>query len=113
MDLGAPRPPSDLPDDLKLDFDAEARRLRAALGLDGSRPLTREFHDMDKIWTDKRTGGSIWVGNEVAAKGPLHEFERRDIAAVVNCTDDMVRRGGKRTNRPCFFYRGRRSSPPA
>ena len=30
-----PRPPADLPPDLMLDFDAEAKRLRAALGIDG------------------------------------------------------------------------------
>ena len=71
-----------------LDFDQEARRLRAALGLDGGKP-THEFHDMDRLWVDTKTGGAIWVGNENAAKGPLSEFERHDIAAVVNCTDDM------------------------
>ena len=71
-----------------LDFDQEARRLRAALGLDGGKP-THEFHDLDRLWVDTKTGGAIWVGNENAAKGPLSEFERHDIAAVVNCTDDM------------------------
>ena len=73
-----------VPPEKMLDFDEEARRLRAALGLDGSRS-SRTFRDMDKMWTDKRTGGSIFVGNEVAAKGPLSEFERHGIEYVVNC----------------------------
>jgi hypothetical protein len=79
-----------LPQEYMLDFDVEAERLRAALGLDGSRSgAAREYHDKDRLWVEKRTGGAIWVGNETAARGPLAEFERHNIAAVVNCTDDM------------------------
>lgn len=83
-----PKPPADLPPDLMLDFDQEARRLRAALGLDGSRE-PQNYNDMDRLWVDEKTGGVIWVGNEVAAKGPLSTFEENNIGAVVNCTDDM------------------------
>ena len=37
-----------VPPEKMLDFDEEARRLRAALGLDGSRS-SRTFRDMDKM----------------------------------------------------------------
>ena len=87
MSHAFPQPPADLPPDLMMDFDREARRLHAALGLDGR--SSRTYNDMDKIWVDQKTGGAIWVGNEVAAKGPLEEFEEQNIDAVVNCTDDM------------------------
>ena len=70
------------------DFNEEAQRLFSAFGLDGSRDI-RSYHDKDKIWVDKKTHGAIYVGNETAAKGPLHEFERLKITHIVNCTDDM------------------------
>ena len=70
-----------------LDFNQEAARLRAALGIDGSSPHVR-YHEMDKIWQDGRTGGAIFVGNESAAQD-YSAFERHGISHVVNCTDDM------------------------
>ena len=71
-----------------LDFDAEATRLRAALGLDTDHPGSTH-HDMDKLWVDKRTGGAVYVGNETAAKMSVEQFQHFGIAGVVNCTDDM------------------------
>ena len=78
------------PDAMKneLDFDEEAQRLFSAFGLDGSRPVS-SYHDMDKIWADRKTGAAIFVGNETAARGPLEAWNQRNITHVVNCTDDM------------------------
>lgn len=72
----------------ELDYNQEAHRLFSAFGLDGSRSVS-SYHDMDKIWVDRSTGGAIYVGNETAAKGPMEELNRRNITHVVNCTDDM------------------------
>ena len=66
-----------------MDFDKEAHRLRAALGLDTATPGATH-HDMDKIWVDKITGGAVWVGNETAAKMSLEQFDRYNISGVVN-----------------------------
>ena len=41
-----------------LDFNAEAKRLRGVLGIDGSGG-NNTYHDMDSIWRDKRTGGAL------------------------------------------------------
>ena len=71
-----------------MDFEAEGRRLRAALGLDTATPGANH-HDMDKLWVDKKTGGAVWVGNETAAKMSLQHFAHYNISGVVNCTDDM------------------------
>ena len=57
MSHGFPQPPADLPPDLMVDFDREARRLHAALGLDGR--SSRTYNDMDKIWVDQKTGGAM------------------------------------------------------
>ena len=48
-----------------------------------------KYNDMDPIWKDKRTGGTIYVGNEVAARGPADTLHKAGITHVVNCTDDM------------------------
>ena len=66
-----------------LDFDAEAKRLRAALGLDTSNPGAKH-HDMDKMWVDKRTGGAVYVGNETAAKMSREQFAHYNIVGVVS-----------------------------
>ena len=66
-----------------LDFDAEAKRLRAALGLDTANPGAKH-HDMDKMWVDKRTGGAVYVGNETAAKMSREQFAHYNIVGVVS-----------------------------
>jgi hypothetical protein len=70
-----------------LDFNAEGRRLCAALGLDGSRRSM--YRDMDKLYQDRRTGSSVFIGNEASSRGPMASFERHNITHIVNCTDDL------------------------
>ena len=53
------------------DFDDEARKLFARLGLDASGVGTGKFgglyNPLDAIWKDSRTGGTVFVGNQQAA----------------------------------------------
>ena len=68
------------------DYNAEGKRLIASLGV---RPAGGRYNPMDAVWKDEKTGGSIWVGNEVAAHGPASALAEAGITHVVNCTDDM------------------------
>ena len=70
------------------DYNDEGRKLIASLGVNGSLRVSK-YNDMDPIWKDKSTGGIIYVGNEVAARGPAAKLLEVGITHVVNCTDDM------------------------
>ena len=63
-------------------FNAEAIRLYAACGLDGSKDLSK-IRDMDPIWQHPKTGAVIYVGNEVAARGPASVLQANGITHVV------------------------------
>ena len=63
-----------------VDFDAAGRALRSE----------EAHHAMDALWRDPLTGGVIFVGNEVAAQGPLDALAHLGITHVVNATDDIV-----------------------
>ena len=81
-----------------MDFDDEARKIFRNLGLrpDGaaassaateSRPR-RIYEDLSLIFTDPKTGGKIFVGNQPAAQS-ASILNTNDITCVVNCTEDM------------------------
>lgn len=69
------------------DYNEEGRKLIATLGLCGT--TTSKYNDMDPIFRDASTGGTIYVGNEDAARGPAGKLLELGITHVVNCTDDM------------------------
>ena len=69
------------------DYNEEGRKLIASLGF--SRGASNKYNDMDTIWRDPATGGTIYVGNETAARGPVAKLLDSGITHVVNCTDDM------------------------
>lgn len=69
-------------------FDDEARKLWARLNLDPNKDNNGAHHSLDPIWRHPQTGGTIYVGNEVAAKS-LGLLEKHAITHVVNCTDSI------------------------
>ena len=69
------------------DYNAEGRKLIASFGLT---PASSEYNDKDPIYKDPATGGCIYVGNEIAARGPTNKLLEAGITHVVNCTDDMA-----------------------
>lgn len=71
------------------DYDDEARKLWARLNLDPTKESNNgQYNSLDPIWRHPETGGTIYVGNEVAAK-TLGILERHKITHVVNCTDSI------------------------
>ena len=68
------------------DYNEEGRKLIASFGMS---PAASQYNDMDVIYKDPATGGSIYVGNETAARGPVGKLLSANITHVVNCTDDM------------------------
>lgn len=73
------------------DYNAEGKKLIASLGVATSRPggAAHAFNNFDAIYKDAKTGATIYVGNEVAARGPASKLLAMSITHVVNCTDDM------------------------
>ena len=76
-----------------LDFDDEARKLFATLGLepDGTRGgggWGGMYNPMDPIFRRVDTGGKIFVGNQQAASNAAM-LKREGVTHVVNCTDSM------------------------
>ena len=69
------------------DYNAEGRKLIASFGLT---PASSEYNDKDVVYKDPATGGCIYVGNEIAARGPANKMFDAGITHVVNCTDDMA-----------------------
>lgn len=74
---------------VKTNYDDEARKLWARLNLD---PNTDNgngaYNSLDPVWRNPETGGTIYVGNEVAAKS-LGMLQKHNITHVVNCTDSI------------------------
>lgn len=72
-----------------MDYDDEARKLFATLGLDASGAgNSRSYNPMDPIYRDTSTGGTVFVGNNTAAQN-LAELQRSGVTHVVNCTDNL------------------------
>jgi len=78
-----------------LDFDEEARKLFARVGLDADGRGGHGYNPLDPIFRDESTGGTIFVGNQTAAQN-RSILDSHKITHVVNCTDNM----------PCFHERG-------
>ena len=75
------------------DFDDEARKLFARLGLDADGASSGKgmgglYNPLDAIWRDQKTGGTIFVGNQQAAQN-ASLLKQHGITHVVNCTDNM------------------------
>ena len=69
----------------RVDYSEEGRKLIAQLTANaaGGSP----YNPMDLIWTDPKTGGKIFVGNQSAARNADRSPQK--ITHVVNCTNDM------------------------
>lgn len=72
----------------QLDFDDEARKLWARLNLDPSQVSQGPFNALDPLWRHPQTGGTFFVGNQMAAAS-LDMLMKHNITHVVNCTDSM------------------------
>lgn len=72
----------------QLDFDEEARKLWARLNLDPSQVNNGPFNALDPLWRHPQTGGTFFVGNQMAASS-LDLLMKHNITHVVNCTDSM------------------------
>jgi len=83
-------------------YNAEAHALFKRLNLDPSKRETDGgawgYNSLDAIWRHPTTGGTIYVGNEEAAKD-LKGMTSRGITSVVNCTHGVYAI-------PCF-HRGK------
>lgn len=88
----------------RTDFDDEARKLFARLNLDPSKDTPGPHHSVDPIWRDPKTGGTIYVGNEVAAR-TLSLLESFNITHVVNCTDTIALYHEKTHGNPITYLR--------
>ena len=74
----------------ELNFDAEALALFKRLGVDQtSAPRSASgYNSLDPIFTQQRSGGTIYVGNQSAASD-LKTLQRLGVTHVVNCTAGM------------------------
>lgn len=68
-----------------LDFDAEARNLWARLNLDPMSRPSGQWNPLDSIYRHPTGGGTIYVGNQMAAEN-LTLLRTHNISHVVNCT---------------------------
>ena len=50
-----------------MDYSDEGRKLLASLGVTPGRSVAG-YNSMDLIWSDAKTGGKVYVGNETAAR---------------------------------------------
>ena len=66
-----------------IDYSEEGRKLLARMGVQPGRP-TSGYNKLDALWSDPKTGGTIFVGNEQAAR-----VADAHVTHVVNCTDDI------------------------
>ena len=83
-------PRSDMPAGLgaRSEYSRLGLELMKKLGIDpknggGERAM------MNAMWTHPETGGTIYVGNQTAARGPSATLLEKGITHVVNCTDDL------------------------
>ena len=71
-----------------MDYDDEARKLFASLGLDTSGAgQCNIYNPMDAIYRDAG-GGTLYVGNNTAAQNAA-DLKRHGVTHVVNCTDNL------------------------
>lgn len=70
------------------DFDDEARKLWARLNLDPTKVNNGPHNSLDPLWRHPQSGGTLYVGNEVAAR-TLSLLQSYSITHVVNCTDSI------------------------
>ena len=68
------------------DYSQLGRDLLAKIGVEAS---SGKHENVNAIWRDKATGGTIYVGNQNTAKGPADVLLAKGITHVVNCTDDL------------------------
>ena len=68
----------------KLDFDDEARKLWTRLNIE-SPGGSKLYSPLDPIWRHPVGGGTIYVGNQVAAQS-FDMLRENRITHVVNCT---------------------------
>lgn len=67
-------------------FSEEAQRIFESLHLE---PETRQrYHDLDAIYRNPETGGTVYVGNKNAASN-WELLQEKNIKRVVNCTTDL------------------------
>lgn len=85
-------------------YDDEARKLWARLNLDPNKGSNSQFNSLDAIWRHPETGGTIYVGNEVAAKS-LQMLKKHNISHVVNCTDSIPCFHEHQPDRPITYFR--------
>lgn len=85
-------------------YDDEARKLWARLNLDPTKDNNGPYNSLDPIWRHPETGGTIYVGNEVAAKS-LGILDRLNITHVVNCTDSIPLYHAKHPGSPITYLR--------
>lgn len=85
-------------------YDDEARNLWARLNLDPNKDDNGPYNSLDPIWRNPKTGGTIYVGNEVAAKS-LNILEKHGISHVVNCTDSIPLYHERQPGAPITYLR--------
>ena len=68
------------------DYSQLGRDLLAKIGVEAS---SGKHENVNAIWRDKATGGTIYVGNQNTAKGPADVLLAKGITHVVNCTDAL------------------------
>lgn len=85
-------------------YDDEARKLWARLNLDPTKDNNGPYNSLDPIWRHPETGGTIYVGNEVAAKS-LNILQGHNITHVVNCTDSIPLYHERRQGAPITYLR--------
>jgi predicted protein tyrosine phosphatase len=77
-----------------MDFDQKAYDLFASLGLDRSGNVAAKaaggsiYRPLDAVFKDRKTGGTIFVGNQMAAQNAML-LKQNNITHIVNCTDNM------------------------
>lgn len=88
------------------DFDEEARKLWARLNLDPEKDTRGEgvHQSLDALWRHPKTGGTFYVGNEVAAR-TMSLLNSYNITHVVNCTDSIPNYHEKSPGAPFTYLR--------
>lgn len=86
------------------DYDDEAHKLWARLNLDPNKDTNGTFKSLDPVWRHPQSGGTLYVGNEVAAK-TLSLLQGHGISHVVNCTDSIPNYHEKQPGAPITYFR--------
>lgn len=85
-------------------YDDEARKLWARLNLDPTKDKNGPYNSLDPLWRNPETGGTFYVGNEVAAKN-LAMLEKHKITHVINCTDSIPNYHERQPGEPITYFR--------